>query len=169
MSKPLDVGVTTRVGPRTIEASRVKAWLYLLGSLAFVAGGLLMVRERSAGAGGWLALLFFGACAVVFVIMLIRPLTLTLDANGFMVSGGLVRSPRKVLWRDMQGFHIYRLPRGGKMIGYYLEPSARKDTAMAKITRSFGGDGALPEGWPGSPEKMVEDLNAYRLWALGGR
>jgi hypothetical protein len=168
MAKAAEIGVTTRVGPRTIEASRAKAWLYFLGSLVFVAGGLWMVQDPSK-AGGWFVLLFFGACAVVFAIMLVRPQVLILDASGFMVSGGLVRSPRKVLWRDVRGFHVYRLPKGGKMIGYFLEPSVRKDTAMAKINRGLGADGALPKGWPGSPEKMVEDLNAYRLWALNGR
>jgi hypothetical protein len=140
--------------------------LYLLLSLAFVAGGVLIVRDPSSGAGGWLCMTFFGLCAVVFAIQLIRPQVLTLDIDGFTLDGGLVWSPKTVLWRDVQGFFVYRLPRGGKMIGYNWEPGAKKDTAARRLVRAFGADGALPKGWPGSPEQMVEDLNAYRLWAL---
>ncbi len=168
MAKPIDVGVSPRVGPRTIESSRLKASLSLLGSLVFVAIGVMMVRDPLVSTKGWLALLFFGVCAAAFAVLLFRPQVLILDKDGFMVSGGFVRSPRKVLWRDVEGFFVYRLPRGGKMIGYNLQPAARKQTALGKIARSFGADGALPKGWPGSPEKMAEDLNAYRLWALGG-
>ncbi|WP_165185151.1 hypothetical protein [Caulobacter soli] len=169
MAKPIDVGVNTRVGPRTIEASRLKLWLYLAISLVFVAIGVMMVQDPSAGLKGWLVLLFFGLGVAAFVVLLVRPQVLDLDTQGFTLRGGFVRSPKTVLWRDVERFFVYRLPRGGKMIGYMLEPAARKDTALNRIARSFGADGALPKGWPGSPEKMVEDLNAYRLWALGGR
>lgn len=167
MAKPVDVGVTTRVGPRTIEASRLKMSLYLAGSLVFVAIGVAMVRDPSTGLKGWLALVFFALCAASFTWMLMRPQVLELDAKGFTVRGGFIRSPKTVLWRDVERFFVYRLPKGGKMIGYTLEPAARKDTAMARMARSFGADGALPKGWPGSAEKMVENLNAYRLWARG--
>ncbi len=168
MAKPIDVGVSTRVGPRTIESSRLKASLSLLGSLVFVAIGVMMVRDPLVSTKGWLALVFFGVCAAAFAVLLFRPQVLILDKDGFMISGGFVRSPKKVLWRDVEGFFVYRLPRGGKMIGYNLQPAARKQTALSKIARSFGADGALPKGWPGSAEKMADELNAYRLWALGG-
>lgn len=169
MGKPIDVGISTQVGPRTIEASRLKMSLYLAGSLVFFALAVWMVRDPSTGWKGWLALGFVTLCVASFTWMLVRPQVLELDAKGFTVGGGFVRSPKKVLWRDVESFFVYKLPRGGKMIGYNLVPAARKATALGRIARSFGADGALPKGWPGSPEKMVEDLNAYRLWALGGR
>lgn len=167
MGKPIDVGVSTQVGPRTIEASRLKMSLYLAGSLIFVAIGAMMVGDDSTNLKAWLALVFFGLCAAIFAFLLMRPQVLELDAKGFTVRGGFIRAPKKVLWRDVESVFVYKLPRGGKMIGYNLVPAARKDTALGRIARSFGADGALPKGWPGSPEKMAEDLNAYRVWALG--
>ncbi|MBO9709282.1 MAG: hypothetical protein J7521_13830 [Caulobacter sp.] len=169
MAKPVDIGVQQRVGPRTIQASRVKACLYLAGSLAFVAIGVLMVQDPATGLKGWLALGFFALCAACFIVMLVRPQTLELDIQGFTVRGGFIRSPKTVLWRDVETFFVYRLPKGGKMIGYNLVPAARNQTALGRMARSFGADGALPKGWPGSPDAMVEDLKAYRQWALGGR
>lgn len=169
MAKPIDVGVNTRVGPRSIEASRLKLWLYLALSLIFVAGGVLMVQDPSTGLKGWLVLAFFGLGVAVFVVLLVRPQVLELDPKGFTLRGGFIRSPKTVLWRDVESIFVYKLPRGGKMIGYNLVPGIRKDTALARMARSFGADGALPKGWAGSPEKMAEDLNAYRLWALGQR
>jgi hypothetical protein len=169
MSKTLEAGVKAPVGPRTIEASRLQISLYLLGSLVFVVIGLVVIQNPSPRIGAWFAVLFFGLCAAVFATLLLRPQVLILDAGGFTVGGGLIRSPRKVLWRDVEGFFVYRLPKGGKTIGYNLAPAARKDTPLTRIASSLGADGALPRGWPGSPEKMVEDLNAYRLWALNQR
>lgn len=167
MGKPIDVGLSTQVGPRTIEASRLKMSLYLAGSLVFFVIAVWMVTQPSTDWKGWLALGFVTLCVASFTWMLVRPQVLELDAKGFTLSGGFVRSPKTVLWRDVEKFVVYRLPRGGKMIGYMLEPAARKDTALSRMARGFGADGALPKGWPGSPEKMVEDLNAYRLWARG--
>lgn len=169
MAKPVDVGVDTRVGPRTIKASRFKASLQLVMSLVFVAVGLMMVRINPVGLiglAGWLVLLFFGPSAAILVVLLVRRRSLELDAKGFTLRGGLIRLPRKVLWRDIEPFFLYRLPKGGKMIGYKFVPASRKEMALERAD-SLEADDAMIDEWPRSPEKMVEDLNAYRHWALG--
>lgn len=151
-----------------IAASRRKTIIYLAVSLAFVAIGL-MVLQSSDGNDGKLrfALVFFGVCAASFAWLLIRPQRLLLDEHGFTVLGGFVWSPKRVYWHDIDEFFVYRLPRGGKMIGYNFKRSAVRVTSAVYLARQFGADGALPKGWHQSPESMVEKLNAYREGAAG--
>jgi hypothetical protein len=159
------------VPPRhtTIQGSRGKTLLYLAGSLAFTAIGVLMVADPHRGLKSWLCVTFFGLCTAVFAVLLVRPHKLILDDNGFTLDGGLRRSPRTTAWRDVETFFVYRLPKAGKMIGYTLMPAVRKNTMMANLARNFGGDGALPKGWSMSPEQMAETLNAHRARALAAR
>jgi hypothetical protein len=144
-------------------SSRGKIIASLIGSLAFVAIAIFVPDSRSQsdlwryGCG-----LFFGLCAVVFLWLLVRPQTLTLDAEGFTVAGGFVRSPRKTLWREIEGFFIYRLPRGGTMVGFNFAPGIRPTTALMKLNRRLGVDGAVPRLFPGSAESLAEELNSYR-------
>jgi hypothetical protein len=151
-----------------IATSRWKLALYLAGSLAFVAIALRLPPQPHRDA--WklqLGIGFFGLCAVVFAWLLIRPQRLALDAEGFTLLGGFVASPKKVCWRDIDEFFIYRLPRGGKMIGFNYKPGVRPVSPLVRPHRLRGADGALPKGWARSPEEMVAELNAYRRRALG--
>ena len=52
------------------------------------------------------------------------------------------------------------------MIAYSLIPEAQKHNFLSDLSRKLGADGALPKGWPESPDKFVDKLNAYRLRAL---
>lgn len=152
-----------------ITVSRWKIGGYLAISLAFVAIALLFLQHPDEDA--WklkLGLALFAPASAVFVWLLIHPQRLLLDSQGFTLAGGLVWSPKKVYWRDIDSFFVYSLPRGGKMIGYNYKPGLRDLPKLARINRVFGADAALPKGWPKSPEAMVEDLNAYRLRAAGG-
>ena len=152
-----------------ISTARWKIALYLAGSLIFVAAALLALQHPDGDVLGLqLGLAFFGLCAVVFVWLLIQPQRLLLDDQGFTLLGGFVRSPKMILWTDIDEFFVYRLPRGGKMIGYNYKPGARATLRLAKLNRLFGADGALPKGWPRSPERMAEELNSYRLQATRG-
>jgi hypothetical protein len=170
MAKPVDVGVDTRFGSRTIKASCFKASLQLVMSLVLVAVGVMMVRIDPVGLMGlvgWPILLFSGLSAAIFVVLLLRRRSLELDARGFMLRGGLIRFPRKVLWRDIEPFFLYRLPKGGKMIGYKFVPASRKEMGLERAADSLEADDTMIDEWRRSPEQMVEDLNAYRHWALG--
>ena len=152
-----------------IRTSRWRIAVYLGGSLAFVAIALWLLQHPTQGA--WklkLGVGFFGLCAVVFVWLLINPQRLVLDDEGFTILGGFVRSPKKIQWRDIDGFFVCRLPRGGKMIGFNYRAGASPRRRLARFNRAFGAEAALPRGWPQSPEALAAQLNAYRAQALGG-
>ena len=152
-----------------ISMSRWKMAFYfgVCLSIFLFALSLLQNPERDA----WkrqLVLAFFGLGAIVAIRMLIRPLRLLLDDEGFTLLGGYVWSPKKTSWRDIDDFFVYRVRRGGKMIGYNYRPEARPVSPLLRLSRLTGADGALPGGWVRSPEQVVDELNAYRLRALGG-
>ncbi|MGO9340084.1 MAG: STM3941 family protein [Terracidiphilus sp.] len=149
-----------------IFASRWKTVIYLAGSLIFLIIGLMTLHSPDRGTEKlWFCLVFFGVCAASFAWLLIRPQHLLLDDQGFTVLGGFVWSPKKVYWHEIDEFFVYRLPRGHKMIGYNFKQGAMRVMSTVRLARQFGADGALPKGWPQSPESMVEKLNAYRLGA----
>jgi hypothetical protein len=87
---------------------------------------------------------------------------LVLDGAGFCLQGGLIRSPRKISWRDVEEFYVWRLPRGGVMVGYRYRVGATNVPRIVKFNRSFGADGALPRSWPMGTNELVAELNAYR-------
>jgi hypothetical protein len=155
---------------KQIQQSRLKTTIAFLGSSAFVAIAVLLPREAGqSNDWRWWCGAFFGLCTAVFCWLLIRPQRLTLDQQGFTVGGGLVRSPKKILWRNIDPFFVYRLPRGGKMIAYnYKQGAERPRTLLMKLNGRLGAEGSLPRLWPGSPDHLVEELNAYRQQALGG-
>jgi hypothetical protein len=142
--------------------------LYLVASLGFVAIGIWLPSKPGDELLNLLASAFFGLCALVFAWMLVRPNRLLLDNEGFTQLGGFVRNPKKVLWAEIEEFFVYRLPRGGKMIGFNYRPGARPTSRLTKLNRWAGADGALQRGWPGSPESMVQKLNDLRLQATRG-
>ncbi len=154
--------------PTEISVARWKIGLYLAGSLALA--GMALVAVLHPDGEAWkaqLGLLFFGLCVAVFSLLMVRPQRLLMDRQGFTVVGGLVLTPKTIAWGDIEPFFVYRMPRGGKMIGYNYRPGVRQETIMTRLGRALAADGSLPKGWPKSQEKMVEELNAYREQALG--
>lgn len=150
-----------------IKSSRGKTVLFLLIGLAFLSILVVVPSETAVERfNSWFAGAFFGLCSVVFAFLLIRPHRLLLAPSGFTVTGGFVRSPKQVLWHDVNPFFVLRLGRAGKMIGYNFAPGAHKDSTLIRMNRFLGAEGALPQGWPGSPDRMVERINAYRALAL---
>ncbi|WP_406853021.1 hypothetical protein WEU32_04430 [Brevundimonas sp. BH3] len=149
-----------------IKSSRGKSVLLLVSSLAFLSISVAMPSETAVESfNSWFAVAFSGLCSVVFAFLLIRPHRLLLAPSGFTVTGGFVRSPKQVLWHDVNPFFVFRLGRAGKVIGYNFAPGS-KDTTLIRMNRFVGAEGALPQGWPGSPDRMVERINAYRALAL---
>jgi hypothetical protein len=47
-----------------------------------------------------------------------------LDAEGLTLGGGLMLRPRRLLWREVEAFKVFRLPRGGKLVGYKTSTDA---------------------------------------------
>jgi hypothetical protein len=151
------------------SSSRSKIALMLLGALAFVAIAVFLPADEQSQnwriyCGG-----FFGFCAIVFLCLLVRPQRLTLDAEGFMLSGGLMLPSRvkKIRWDDIEGFSVFETGRGNKLIAYNFSPGASERTRLSRFNHAaFGLDAALPSGWPGGAAQMAEHLNTYRAQAL---
>ncbi|MDB5724204.1 MAG: hypothetical protein JWQ16_958 [Novosphingobium sp.] len=144
-------------------SSRAKTVAYLFVSLAFVAIAIFLADTRSQSNDWryWCGSLF-GVGTVVFVWLLARPQILALDAEGFTLSGGLMRTPKMTRWDEVDRFFVYRLPRGGKMVGFNFTPGSRPSTPLMDLNRRLGAEGALPKLWSGSPEALVDELNSYR-------
>jgi hypothetical protein len=162
---------------REIHTSRLKLMLLLGISLGFVAFALLIIKHTNRSAVGlpnlvdlqknadseFLAALFFlGSVGVA--LQLFWPLHLLLDEEGFTLKGGFIRSPKRVLWRDVDHFFVFEysipapLPVSVKRIAYNYKPGLRKPHLVGDPF-----DGKLPNLWPKGPEDMVDELNAYRL------
>jgi hypothetical protein len=150
--------------PEEITSSRGKTALGLIGCLTFVA--ISVVAERAGDtdwtlrAGG----IFFGLCTIAFVAMLLRPHRLKLDPEGFILSGGLTRTVKKIGWLNVDDFHVRRFSHGTKMVAFkYAEG------AVVPFGGMFGKKGVIPGVWPDGPEVLAERLNAYRHSALNAR
>ena len=153
---------------KEIVQSRVKATIALFGSSAFVAIAVLLPRQAGeSNDWRWWCGAFFGLGVLLFSWLLIRPQRLTLDKEGFAVSGGLARWPKKIPWRSIEPFFLYQLPRGGKVIAFIFQAGADVHrTLLMKLNAKLGADGSLPRLWPGSPDDLVDELNAYRQGAI---
>jgi hypothetical protein len=154
--------------PETIVQSRWKTMLLMLVSIGFVAIGLyLLTQPVSQGhlLATWGAIGLFGLGVPISAVSIVRPRTLTLDADDFTMAGGLQRAPMRILWSDIDSFSVYRLPRGGKMIGVRYRAGRGPQGMLARALRAVGPGGALPTGWALSPDAVVERLNAWRVRA----
>lgn len=147
--------------PKELTSSRGKAAFGLAGCLIFVAISLFAEQSDDTNwklqAGG----IFFAICAFAFVAMLLRPHRLRLEPEGFTLSGGLSRTPKRIEWRHVGDFYVRPLNRGAKMVAFKY---------VAGATVPFGGalgtSGGIPGVWPHGPEALVECLNDYRDAAL---
>ena len=99
----------------TVKKVRSKVFLYLLGSLAFVVGGLWLATDESWWSGefqaGWLGITLGGGGALLFAKQLLfAPVVLIIDDAGF-------RDPRlgeaPVPWSAVAGVKLTKLEKVG--------------------------------------------------------
>ena len=151
-----------------IVESRTKVLLFLVGTLAFVAVYVFLPNPDDAlpSWGGW----FFGLCALVFVVLLVRPRRLTLDRNGFSISGGLAWRASATDWAEVTDFFPIRVRVGASMVGFNYSADAKNKRRGTWIAKGISGaDGGLSGVWPCSIGELAEQLNAYRERALAER
>jgi hypothetical protein len=116
---------------------------------------------------GWFAVAFFGLGVCLSLALLARPQTLLLDSVGFTLDGGLIRTPQKTAWRDVERFFVYRQGfTSPSMIGFDYAADRAPNHWLLKYSRAVGLEGALPDGWAMPTREMVARLNAYRERAL---
>jgi hypothetical protein len=151
-----------------IVEARTKILLLLAAALAFVAGYAFLPDpdHQLPNWGGW----FFALCAAVFVVLLLRPRKLTLDSDGFSISGGLAGKALKKEWGDVTGFFPVRIRLGSSMVGFDYSVHAKTKPRGAWVAKRISGaEGGISGAWPCSTVDQADQLNAYRERALAGR
>jgi hypothetical protein len=153
------------VKPTSISTPRWKIGLYLGISLMLVAVGLTLSDRSDPEA--WkleVAVIFFGLCGALLAWLLVFPGRVLLDAEGFTMKGGFGLIPWTVRWHDVDAFVPLEYSRGLRMIGFRYRPGWRHPSRR-RFTRWRGADELLPILWR-SPQKVIDQLNEYRIRAL---
>ena len=147
---------------------RRKAVALFVLDLAFVAifGAMLQDPLRSGGMvgrlGGAFCLVFFALAALAAAWQLVRPDTMTLDSDGFTLSGGLVWSPHKVSWRDVDRFLVHTTPRGGRLLRVVYTPALDEPGLPVERVETLGTEGRFFRQWPLPSREMADLLNRFR-------
>jgi hypothetical protein len=101
-------------GPLTLQVSRLKMSLRLLGSLTVVAVGIWLTWTKGYN---WEGLIFFGLWAIVYAVMLLPGAGgLRLDRDGFETT--ILFRHHRSRWQDVSEFDVWS-PAGGiaRMVG----------------------------------------------------
>ena len=144
----------------TYHASRGKAALILLASIAFVAIGYFIRVEKPFY--GWACMIFFGLGIPVGLIMLFSPNStyLRLDAEGFEM-GSFVKKTR-IKWTDVAGFELASI-RGAKMIEIVYAPHYEGQQMGRAVADNISGmEGAIPNSYNAPLDELLKTLNEWR-------
>jgi hypothetical protein len=156
--------------PLILRPSKVKHGSCFLGSLLFVSGGILMVLEgKDAVLAGWIGVLFFGLCALIFAINLLPHSSyLLLEPEGFTVRS-LFRD-RFTPWSEVEQFFpsfaganpivVYDENREG---GEKLPGSTWANKISKALCIHHKG---LPDTYGMDPPELADLLNIWRDSAL---
>lgn len=117
--------------PLRFYASPVKVLLFVLGSAAFVAAGIWMLRTPGMSAKpfnvliAWAAIVFFGFGEIVFLItaiqeVLLRRPVLQVDEQGWLFRPALFARKQAASWRNIKHVALYRQQLGQARSMYYL-------------------------------------------------
>lgn len=137
-----------------------KMALLLVGSLAFVAGGGLMIRTDPATAHA--CIVFFGLCALVSAINLHpRSSFLEVSAEGFTFANLFRRT--FVPWGHVAEFLPIAIHHNA-LVGWNYSPGFDGQAAARKISAALSGvEAALPDTYGMSAEKLAAVLNEFLL------
>jgi len=142
--------------PVTLRSSRKKMLLMLVGSLVFVAAGLLFPTQYRALNVSMV--IFFGLCAVAFCVNLLPNSSyLRLTPDGFTMCS-MFRC-RSIEWRHVNTFGVTRIGTR-KMVGW--DP-AHPPSKLGKTTKLMSGYvSVLPHTYGLRAEELAELLNRLR-------
>ena len=150
--------------PFTVYPKKSRMVMLFLVCVAFVGGGILMIRDGQRM--GWLCAGFFGLGIPVFLIQLYpKSSFLTVSEGGIEFCSLFRRS--KLQWSDISEFGVYTIRQHGlpvsTMVGmnysreYQRSPKAR---AVSKALACF--EGGLPDTYGFRAEELAQLLSAYR-------
>jgi hypothetical protein len=143
---------------RTLRMPRNRTLVLLLGACAFVAAGVLILPTSPVT--GWVAIAFFGIGVIVFVSEVVRPSSLTLDADGFSSRQNFGRNVQR-RWDECGPFRAFASS-GAKLL-FYSTPHAHETSVRRFNTTLAGGDEALRAGYGGvDANALAHLLNQYR-------
>ena len=139
-----------------LRPSKLRWAALLAGSVAFCAGGVLMVS--SGEATGWLVLVFFGLCGVVSMTMLFSKNNyLVLAPAGFTIHS--VFRQTTISWSNVESFGTYRL-RGSSTVMFLYSPDFPRSRALRGLNRAVTGyDGGLPDTYGLRADQLAALIN----------
>lgn len=147
--------------PFTVYPKKAKLLLLLVVSLAFVAGGILMIRDGQTM--GWLCAGFFGLGVPVFLVQLWPKCSyLTVGEEGIEFCS-LFRSHR-LRWSEISEFGVYTIRQHGlavaRMVGFNYSAEHRRASGARAFSKALAGfEGGLPDTYGFRAEELVRLLS----------
>ena len=143
--------------PITLRTSLRMNLLLLAGSLLFIAAGVWLLGERPLI--GWASIVFFGLCAVVFVLQLLPNAAYLQITDEGIIYCALFRR-HFIPWGDMADFGVTSIARR-IVVGFNHAPSYAKQPRLRALNkRTIGYEAALPECY-GLPAEELAALLSY--------
>ncbi len=149
--------------PFTVYPKKTKILLLFVVCLAFVAGGILMIRTGQKM--GWLCAGFFGLGIPVFLIQLYpRSSFLTVHEEGIEVCSRF-RS-HKLRWTDISEFGTYTIRQHGlpvsKMVGFNYSAEYQRASRARAFSKALSGfEGGLPDTYGFRAEELAQVLSEF--------
>lgn len=139
-------------------ASRTKALLLLIGSIAFVAMSWWVKEEEPLI--GWLGVVLFGLGIPAALIMLLPGVVyLRLDPDGIEIC--TIGGKHKIRWQDVESFEIV-YTRYTKMIAINYRASFTELKVARAVARALSGmEGAIPNIYNVSLAELERVLNQW--------
>lgn len=158
----MDEAQVIESGEIELRPDKGKSALYLSVCLAFVFLGMTPSVRHQAGMVGWACVLFFGMCAVVFLVRFFPGASyLRLRSDGFTFRSLFRKSPL-ILWRDVSDFRVVQLPPLGHPLVVF-DWHAAPDRGVRQLNRKLvdATDG-LPDTYGLQPDQLAALMNAWR-------
>lgn len=156
--------------PFTAHPKRAKMALLLLVCVAFVAVGVLMIRDGEVI--GWLCAGFFGLGIPIFSIQLLPGSSyLTVSEVGIEYCSMFRR--HRLRWSDISEFGVYTVRQGGlpvsKMVGFNFSTEYRRAQGGRALSRAISGfEGGLPDTYGFKAEELAELLTFHHTQRSAG-
>jgi len=133
--------------------------LLLISVAMFAVGGSIL---DASPVFGWLCIVLFAFIGLLSAVLVLRPQTLRLDAQGFTISGGPLLKPATTLWRDVTEFFVFNMPSGGTLPGYNFQPHYTRNARLRRINSKLGAESTVAGRWKISTEELTAALENYR-------
>lgn len=148
--------------PIVIRSTRWKLVAPLLGALLFVAGGVWMLSLGDPGkvTSGLFTTGFFGLCALVLLVPLLRPSTLEIGREG-VTERTAVRTTTYG-WDQVRAFRVQKIA-GRTMVAFDFTQDDPAQRRLRALSRSMAGaEGAFDNLWTIRPQALADLLNEAR-------